>query len=105
MDHRDAARFVADRLKAEMGDEVERVVLYGSVARGEATRTSDVDLVAVAEDKTGVRDALGPVLGELMRRGAPVVSVMVFTPDQYDRFDRRHLPFYRDVLQGETLVA
>lgn len=105
MDHRTAAETVARRLEDEAGDLVERVILYGSVARGEQTDASDVDLVVVAEDKNRVRDALGPILGRLMAQGAPVVSVMVFTPDQFARFDRHHLPFYRDVLQGETLVA
>lgn len=105
MDHREAAEHVARRLKEDAGDTVERVILYGSVVRGTHGSESDVDLVAVAGDKTRVREALGPILGELMREGAPVVSVMIFTPKQFDRFDRRHTPFYRAVLEGETLVA
>ncbi len=105
VDHREAADFVARRLREELNERVHRVVLYGSVARGEAGPGSDVDLVVVAEDKRQVREALGPILGAVMRRGGPVVSTMVFTPAEYARFPQHHTSFYRDVLEGETLVA
>ena len=52
-----------------LGDEVDQlvgVVLFGSVARGEADRASDVDLlVVVEEDNTSARRAVQPIVREL----------------------------------------
>jgi uncharacterized protein len=47
--------------KAGMKEEVHSVILYGSNARGEATASSDVDLLVLVEDENAVaavRDAL-----------------------------------------------
>lgn len=46
-DVRDAIASFLDRVEHRFGDSVERIILYGSVARGEATDASDVDLVVV----------------------------------------------------------
>lgn len=89
-----------------MGDRIERVILYGSVARGDHGPASDVDLVVVAEDKMAVRRALRPVRADLAREGEPLVSAMIFTPEEFARFPETGIAFYQDVLdEGEVLVA
>jgi len=53
------------RIQDEL-DEVVGVVLFGSVARGEADRASDIDLlVIVGEDKTAARRAVQSVVSDL----------------------------------------
>lgn len=49
--HEQAFEAFADRLTDEWGREIERIILYGSVARGEARADSDVDVLIVVEDK------------------------------------------------------
>jgi predicted nucleotidyltransferase len=39
----------AERAQEELGDSLEKLVLYGSVARGEERENSDVDVFAVVE--------------------------------------------------------
>lgn len=46
----DVARAYASVLKKDLGKSLVSVVLYGSVARGEATPYSDIDLLVVADD-------------------------------------------------------
>lgn len=46
---REAFEDFAGRAEEELGDSLERLVLYGSVARGEENQDSDVDIFAVVE--------------------------------------------------------
>ncbi|WP_123620331.1 nucleotidyltransferase domain-containing protein [Halorubrum sp. CSM-61] len=58
-------RAFLQRLQDEL-DEVVGVVLFGSVARGEADRTSDIDvLVIVDEDRTAGRRSVQSVVSDL----------------------------------------
>lgn len=50
--HEQAFEAFADRLTDECGAEIERIILYGSVVRGEARADSDVDVLIVVEDET-----------------------------------------------------
>lgn len=72
---------IADRLKRELG--AERVVVYGSVAKGEATRDSDIDLLVIApsSEKAYLRMARVLEVVEDMSRGIPL-SPIVFTPEE-----------------------
>ena len=57
--HREAFEEFAERAQEELGESLEKLVLYGSVARGEETESSDVDVFAVVgseEDKKELRD-------------------------------------------------
>jgi hypothetical protein len=47
---RDLAVRYTGLLRSHLGDRLVSVVLFGSVARGEASATSDIDLLIVAED-------------------------------------------------------
>ena len=46
----EAAEEFTRRLKAELGEELDAVVLYGSVARGDAGPDSDVNVLVVARE-------------------------------------------------------
>jgi predicted nucleotidyltransferase len=39
-----------ERLVKELGDELDSLVLYGSVARGDYGRESDIDILVILED-------------------------------------------------------
>jgi len=68
---------VADALRAVLGPLAERIriaLLYGSVARAEHTRTSDVDLLVVGDVSfPEIVAALGPAQQELQREINPTV--------------------------------
>lgn len=56
-----------------------RVVVFGSVARGEATPGSDLDLLVVMPDGTGRRETAQRLYVDVPRRGVPF-DVVVTTP-------------------------
>ena len=66
------------------GFDPERIVLFGSVARGEVTKYSDVDLLVVMPDGTDRREAaveMHVVLGGM----GTAKDIVVTTPDEIAR--------------------
>jgi predicted nucleotidyltransferase len=84
-------REIRTRLDGEFGARLRDVVLYGSVARGDATRESDLDLIVVlrgpiqlGHDLDRIVTVLYPVQLELDRAiHALPVSEEAFTAAQY----------------------
>ena len=89
---------IAERLKAEFG--AQRVIVYGSVARGEATIHSDIDLLVIAPrtEKSYQRMALAHAAIRDLSIGLPV-SLIALTPHEVERRLRAGDPFVRKILE------
>lgn len=46
------ARMFAHQLRAQLGSHLKEIILFGSVARGESTEASDVDVLVVVDERT-----------------------------------------------------
>jgi len=78
-----------------------QVYLFGSRARGAATRRSDLDLLVLWETDLPHLERIGRVLWAL--RDLPVVvEPVVLTPEEFQ--DRRELPFLRGVMKEARLL-
>ncbi|MGB9775919.1 MAG: HEPN domain-containing protein [Anaerolineae bacterium] len=67
-----------------VGNRVARMILYGSLLRGDAGPESDVDLLVIATGDVGtVRRALSDIAFEVMLEHGELVSPMVYCPDEY----------------------
>jgi predicted nucleotidyltransferase len=108
----EVARRYTKALKQHLGDRLVSVVLYGSVARGDCTPSSDVDLLIVAEGLPPSRRArnrmlveieeeLFPVFASLYRSGRYIdVSTKIKTPEEAARFT----PLYLDLTEDAVLL-
>ncbi len=86
------AEFLA-RLEAECAADVQRVILYGSKARGDAVEWSDVDLiVAAANDGERVKKFCYDFESD-----NAFVAPMVFSRPDWENYQRLRLPFYVNV--------
>lgn len=91
-------------VRHEVGDAVHAVILFGSVARGEATSESDVDLAVIADLGWSGRVELEDAVHSQLGVGC---DVLVFTPDEFVRFARTgEEPVVQEILaDGVTLVG
>jgi predicted nucleotidyltransferase len=88
---------IADRLRERLG--ATRVIVYGSVARGEATIHSDIDLFVVAPstDRTFRRLSAARAAIRDLSRGIPI-SPIVLTPDEVALRQEQGDAFLREIL-------
>ena len=78
----------------------ERVILFGSHARGDATEDSDVDLLVVAPTKERFFERMASVrrLIRDLRDGLPV-SPIVLTSGELEKRRQAGDPFVREILE------
>jgi predicted nucleotidyltransferase len=82
---------------------IQKAIAFGSMARGEATRRSDLDLILVQQTEERFLDRYQGILYELNQAVQDrSVEVLIYTPEELSRIaDRR---FIADALrEGEVI--
>jgi predicted nucleotidyltransferase len=90
-------------VNAAAGSDVQAVMLFGSIARGEASAARDIDLVVIApkgwDRRVEMADAVRTRLGNDR-------DVLVFTPTEFEERARSGEPVVSDILHdGVALVG
>ena len=94
---------LTDTVSETVGETVNAVILFGSIARGEAAIHSDVDLAVIApagwEGRTDLEDAVRTRLGN-------DCDVLVLTPEDFIRRSGAVEPVIREILtDGVALIG
>ncbi len=76
--------------------------VYGSVAKGQETADSDIDLLIVAEDTT--LEEIYQLLAPAEQRLARTINPTLYTPEEFKARRTGGNPFLTKVLQGKHLV-
>lgn len=83
----------------------ERVILFGSYARGDATEESDVDLMIIAESDLP-RFKRSRDLYKLLRPHPFAMDIVVFTPEEFEKGKKTDVSFVSTVLkEGKTVYV
>lgn len=78
----------------------EKIILFGSMARGEVGMFSDIDLLVVMPSPLPFVERLAQVYRRVLPRGA---DLFVYTPEEFDRMSQTN-PFIRQALkEGQVL--
>ena len=80
----------------------ERIILFGSAARGEMTRHSDVDLLVV-KDGVDPLDGMGWIYRSLYGVGAAVDAIVV-SPQSLERYKDSHCLVYKPALAEGRVI-
>ena len=80
----------------------EKIILFGSAARGEMNRHSDVDLLII-KDGADALELMGEIYMNLDGVGAAVDAVVV-TPDDIERYRDSHAVIIKPALQEGRVV-
>jgi predicted nucleotidyltransferase len=70
--------------------QVQKAILFGSMARGEATRRSDIDLILIQNTEKRFLDRYDGLLGDLNDAvSGRVVEALIYTPEELQRISHR----------------
>jgi predicted nucleotidyltransferase len=94
---------LTETVREAVGHDVKNVILFGSIARGEANISSDVDLAVIApagwDGRTDLEDAVRTRLGNNC-------DVLVFTAEDFTRLAETGEPVVREILtEGVALIG
>lgn len=70
--------------------DVEKVILYGSVARGEEKEESDVDILILSRDKLKTKDKVIERAMDILLDTGTYISVKVISPSEFERLRNTH---------------
>jgi len=96
------AKEVRKRLSDSLGQPV-KVVMYGSQARGDATKESDIDLLVILPAiRTNTRKMVSDIAWEVGFEAGKVISTVPTTENKIKQYS--FLPFYKNV-EKEGIAA
>ena len=81
--HDEAFEQFLNELDKSIGSEIEKLVLFGSLARGEETEESDVDVLVVLEDK-GLKEKVFEISYDIMLETDVYVSPKVVSTEEFE---------------------
>ena len=105
----DTLKKVVTSVNAEMPGVVKQIILYGSYARGDYQKDSDIDIVAIVQgDREKLQQGLKSVWdisSDLELEYGTIVSPTVIPFAEYEKY-KNDLPYYRNIeSEGVEIVA
>lgn len=80
----------------------ERVILFGSAARGDADQHSDIDIAIIKDTPARFLDRLATVYDLIAPDFA--LDVLVYTPKEFEEMQARENPFIEEVLREGVVI-
>lgn len=101
MNNRDKiAREFAEAINS---DKIFRIILFGSVARGDDTEDSDIDILIISDYRSEIWEDIADMIGEIVLEKQELISAHVMTTDRFNT--TQNYSFLSNVLsEGEILV-
>ena len=76
----------ADELRVSMADEIMKIVLFGSKARGDFDTDSDIDIFILVREKTqDIRDRVGDVAADYIFDYDVPLAPVLYDLEEYDQ--------------------
>ena len=96
MDLQILLRELKENVEKVLGDEIEDLILYGSYARGDYSRESDIDILLIVKQKLDLNkyEKINEMVTKLSLKYGAVISILDYPKDAFTSLDS---PFLQSV--------
>lgn len=94
------------RIKKDYGDKIEKIILFGSYARGEAKEGSDIDVLIITKDEDfRVRKKIVGIAFDLLLETMEYISPKVISRGDYEKLINIKTSFIKNILLGGVPIG
>lgn len=94
-----------ERLVEELGDKIESIVLYGSVARNEAHEDSDIDILVVTrDDDRKLYDRISKIRTRIDLDNNTLTTLVQTSRNELERYLKLGSPFMESVVEEGVIL-
>jgi len=87
-------------------DKMGRIILFGSVARGEAREDSDVDVVLIVNDDSfKMQRLISEIVVKILLETGIYISAKVLSSEEYNLLKEINSSFYRSISREGVLIG
>jgi len=91
---------IKKRIKKSFGDKVKKIILYGSYARGDYNKDSDVDILVIVDDSNlhPYHEIRNELVSSLLDEYDLLFSIRINDEDTFTEY-KDIIPFYKNVVK------
>lgn len=94
----EAVKEFSKKVIEELGGKVDSIILYGSLARGEAEKQSDIDVLIVSRDTRVIERKVSDISYENDLKHETFTTLVFLSPDEIEQEIRLGSYFINDIL-------
>jgi len=100
-----AVEQLRNRLVRELGDKIDSIVLYGSVAKNTASEESDIDVLVVArDDEIGLYDKISKIRTQVDLENNTLTALVYMTCEELEHYTKLGSPFVKSVSEEGMIL-
>ncbi len=95
-----------NRIKTKHGAKIDRIILFGSYARGDYQKESDIDVLVIWKgDEVEGWNSLEREAVEVLFKYGSFISLKIISPNEYSAMMEMDFPFIRNVSAEGVVVG
>ena len=100
-----AVEQLKNRLLKELGDRIESIVLYGSVAKKTAHEESDIDILIVTQEQDKrLYDKISKIRTQIDLESNTFTAIVHLTSEELERYTKLGSPFIKSVAEEGIIL-
>ena len=84
-------------------DKIEKIILFGSVARGEDKKDSDIDILIISDNWEEIDDLISDAVFDVVLNKEELISPYLISNKQFDK--TKHFSFLTNVMADGILIG
>ncbi|MDR3290621.1 MAG: nucleotidyltransferase domain-containing protein [Methanobrevibacter sp.] len=90
--------------KSLNSNEIEKIILFGSVARGDDNNDSDIDILIITSDESNISKEIYSKVSDFTLKTGEYLSVKIKTKSYYNSYKNKSL-FFKNITNEGVIIG